>query len=110
MIRVVSLELPEAEHRHCARHIYANCKKDFKAEKMRLLFRKCAKSYNSADMWDALKEMEDINPLAVEEFKNYDVNVYCRSYLKNLTKYDVIVSNMVETFNNYIIVPDQKIL
>ena len=45
---------------------------------MKLLFSKCVKAYNSADMWDALKEMENVNPLAVEEFKKYDVNVFCR--------------------------------
>ncbi|XP_057535489.1 uncharacterized protein LOC130813663 [Amaranthus tricolor] len=38
ILRAVQLELPKAEHRHCARHIYANWNKSFKGEEMKLLF------------------------------------------------------------------------
>ena len=86
------MELPEAEHRHCARHIYANWKKDFKGEELKLLFWRAAKAYNNEVMFDALKEMDEINPLEAEHFKKYDVNVFCRPYLMNLTNCDVIVS------------------
>ena len=53
-------------------------------------------------MCDAVKEMEEIIPFAVQHFKKYDVNVFCKSKFKSDTKCDVIVSNMVKTFNNYV--------
>ena len=87
---------------HCARHIYANWKKDFKGEELKLLFWGCVKSYNVADFNDALQDMTELNRAAADEFRKADPNVFCRPYLKNLTKCDTIVSNMVETFNNYI--------
>ena len=43
-----------------------------------------------------------MNALVVEEFQKCDVRVFCRPYLKKECKCGVVVNNMVETFNNYI--------
>src|SRR5688572_3641457 len=102
ILRAVQLELPDAEHRHCARHLYANWNKTFKGEEMKLLFWRCAKAYNEADFSEAIEEMEKVNSLAVESFKKLDAHLFCRAFVKVESKCDVILSNMVETFNNYI--------
>jgi SWIM zinc finger len=101
-LKAVSAQLPKAEHRHCARHIYANWKASFKGDEMKLLFWRCAKAYNVPDFYEAITDMEAISPEAVDAFKKADPNVFCRAYLKRTSMCDVIVSNMVETFNNYI--------
>ena len=102
ILRAVQQELPKAEHRHCARHIYANWNKTFKGEEMKLLFWRCAKAYNLADFEEGINEMEEVNSAAVDAFKNYGPQLFCRSFVKLEGKCDVILSNMAETFNNYI--------
>ncbi|XP_057522634.1 uncharacterized protein LOC130802642 [Amaranthus tricolor] len=46
--------------------------------------------------------MEDVNPVAVDAFRKCGTYLFCRSFVKLDGKCDVILSNMVETFNNYI--------
>ena len=94
---------PKAEHRHCARHIYAHWHKSFKGEELKLLFWKAVKAYNKADFEDALVEMEKILRIAVDGFKRYNPAFVCRTYMSSTAKVEVIVNNMAETFNKYII-------
>lgn len=103
ILRVVSLVLPEAEHRHCARHIFANWHKSYRGEEMKLLFWRCAKAYNEADFNDAIQDMNKVNPNAVDDFKKRNPKVFCKAFVKTSSKCDVILSNMAETFNCYII-------
>ena len=98
----VNLEFPKAKHRHCARHIYANCNKQFKGVELKMLFWRSAKAYNQPDFYDAIKDMDEVSHEAMDAFKKADPNVFCRAYVKRDSMCDVIVSNMVETFNNYI--------
>ena len=67
-----------------------------------MLFWRCAKVYNQPDFYDAIKDMDEVSHEAVDAFKKADPNVFCRAYVKRDSMCDVIVSNMVETFNNYI--------
>ncbi|XP_021776378.1 uncharacterized protein LOC110740206 [Chenopodium quinoa] len=101
--RGVSVTLPQAEHRHCARHIFSNWHKNFRGDEMKLMFWSCAKSYSEADYRDALNKLETTNAAAAAGFKSYNPNVFCRAFLKTDVKADAITSNMAETFNGYII-------
>ena len=98
----MGIELPNTEHRHCAKHIYANWNKSFKGEEMKLLFWRCAKTYNEADFNDGITEMEKVNPVTTEAFKLANPHLFCQAYVKVDTKCNVKLSNMAETFNNYI--------
>ncbi|XP_057517914.1 uncharacterized protein LOC130798837 [Amaranthus tricolor] len=102
ILRAVQLELPKAEHRHCARHIYANWNKSFKGEELKLLFWTFVKAYNLANFEEAITEMEDVNPVAVDALRKCGPHLFFRSFVKLDGECDVILSNMVETFNNYI--------
>ncbi|XP_074291835.1 uncharacterized protein LOC141618642 [Silene latifolia] len=103
ILTVVAKELPKAEHRHCARHIFANWHKSYKGDEMKLLFWSCAKAYNKADFNDALNEMREVDHKAVDAFMACNPNLFCRTFISTDTKTDVIVNNMAETFNAYII-------
>ena len=103
IVNVAQIVLPHAEHRHCARHIFAKCHKSFKGDEKKLLFWKAAKAYNMADYNKALDEMENLNHVAIAGFKGANPKVFCRAFLKTDTKADVIVNNLAETFNGYII-------
>ncbi|XP_074290274.1 uncharacterized protein LOC141617004 [Silene latifolia] len=103
ILTVVAKELPKAEHRHCARHIFANWHKSYKGDEMKLLFWSCAKAYNKADFNDALNEMREVDHKAADAFMACNPNLFCRAFISTDTKTDVIVNNMAETFNAYII-------
>ena len=52
---------------------------------------------------EAIDEMENVNPVFVDAFKKCGLHLFCRSFAKLKGKFDVILRNMAETFNNYII-------
>ncbi|CAH9096762.1 unnamed protein product [Cuscuta europaea] len=68
-----------------------------------MIFWKAKKAYNEADFVEALDEMGKVSPAAVTAFKAYNPKCFWRTYIRTTTKCDVIVSNMTETFNGYII-------
>ncbi|KAL2939767.1 Chromodomain-helicase-DNA-binding protein 3 [Bienertia sinuspersici] len=70
---------------------------------MKLAFWKIAQSYNLADMNDAYDELEKADEAAALSFKRYNPKCFCRAYMSTSCKADVIVSNLAETFNGYII-------
>ncbi|CAH9125870.1 unnamed protein product [Cuscuta epithymum] len=103
IINAVSNVLPLAEHRHCARHIFALWHKSFKGDEMKLLFWKIVKAYNMADYNDAFDELAKVNVEAATAFKTYNPKVFCRAFMKTSIRTDAVTNNMAETFNGYII-------
>ncbi|KAJ0743798.1 putative MULE transposase domain-containing protein [Helianthus annuus] len=103
LLNAVALIWPRAEHRNCARHIYANWHKTFKDEELKELYWKATRAYCEPEYIQALDEMRSIKPDAVEALLKQDKTCFNRCYLKTHTKCDVIVNNMAETFNGYII-------
>ncbi|CAH9132495.1 unnamed protein product [Cuscuta epithymum] len=103
ILRGVHKVFPMAEHRHCARHVFANWHKSHKGDELKMLFWKAAKAYNGADLEEALDEMSKVNPVAASPFRSCTPNLFCRAFVRTSSKCDVIVSNMAETFNSYII-------
>ncbi|XP_074289746.1 uncharacterized protein LOC141615099 [Silene latifolia] len=100
---MIAKEFPKAEHRHCARHIFANWHKTYKGDEMKLLFWNCAKAYNEADFNDGLDAIREVDHKAAEAFIACRPHLFCRAFIQTHTKNDVIVNNMAETFNAYII-------
>ncbi|XP_022030248.1 uncharacterized protein LOC110931151 [Helianthus annuus] len=108
LLNAVALIWPRAEHRNCARHIYANWHKNFKDEELKELYWKAARAYCEPDYLQAIDEMRAINQDAVEAILKQDPKAFNMCYLKTHTKCDVIVNNMAETFNGYIITARSK--
>ena len=94
---------PHAEHKHYARYIFSIWHKAFKRDEMKLMFWKTAKAYNIAYYNEAIEELEIVNLVAAVGFKGSNIKVLCRAFMKTQTKVDVIMNNIVETFNGYII-------
>ncbi|XP_074266612.1 uncharacterized protein LOC141589891 [Silene latifolia] len=103
IVTMVAQEFPKAEHRIFARHIFAKWHKSYKGDEMKLLFWSCAKAYNMSDYNLALDELREVDPKAADAFVACDPSLFCRAFVDTTTKCDVIVSNMAETFNAYII-------
>ena len=64
LIHGIATELPMAEHRSCARHIYSNLKKSHKLDMLKPLFWRVASSYNEADYKENLKIFKEFDPQA----------------------------------------------
>ena len=65
---------PYAEQRLCARHVYANLRKKWRGMVYRKLFWKIAKSSNEVDFKKNVKEMEDVDKVAWEFWKEKTLN------------------------------------
>ncbi|GJY47309.1 multidrug resistance-associated protein 5 [Tanacetum coccineum] len=61
IIKAVKEVMPLAEHRQCARHIYANFRKKFTGAQYRNLFWKAAKATYPAKFEQVMKEIKDIS-------------------------------------------------
>ncbi|KAL2925707.1 AT-hook motif nuclear-localized protein 27 [Bienertia sinuspersici] len=103
IITGIASVFPNAEHRHCARHIFALWHKSFRGDEMKLMFWKIVKAYNLADYDDALQQLSEVSNAAAIAFRSYNPNLFCRAFMGTSCKADVVTNNMAETFNGYII-------
>ena len=91
------------EHRHCVSHIFSNWHNSFKGDENKLLFLKAAKAYNLEDYNEALDGMKNVNPTTTVDFRGTNPKVFYEAFMKTDTKSNVIIKNLTETFNGYII-------
>ncbi|KAL2939941.1 Prohead core protein protease [Bienertia sinuspersici] len=99
IITGIASVFPNAEHRHCARHIFALWHKSFRGDEMKLMFWKIVKAYNLADYDDALQQLSEVSNAAAIAFRSYNPNLFCRAFMGTSCKADVMTNNMAETFN-----------
>ncbi|XP_056175387.1 uncharacterized protein LOC115675634 isoform X3 [Syzygium oleosum] len=102
LLNAVSKLSPRAEHRNCARHIYANWKKLYKGETFRNCFWRAAYSTYEADFNIAIKEMKEESVHAYEDFMRQGPEHFCRAFIKCGRNCNAIENNLSETFNAYI--------
>ncbi|XP_022041703.1 uncharacterized protein LOC110944350 [Helianthus annuus] len=108
ILNAVALVWGSAEHKNCARHIYANWHKKFKGDELKEVYWQACRSYNEADFLEVIKEMNNLEPEAVDAFMMQNPKGFVRCYLQNDTKCCVIVNNMAETFNGTIVLSRAK--
>lgn len=94
---------PHAEHRHCARHIYANWKKEFPGPKLRTLFWEAVKCTNENQFNIKMRQLKDESDGGYEIFMDREPRRFCKSLISTHTKTDVIHNNICESFNSYIL-------
>ncbi|CAL1390237.1 unnamed protein product [Linum trigynum] len=100
--------LPEAEHRKCARHVYANWKAKNKTDRVRKLFWKAVYACNEPDWKKATCEMEEIqgngsDSTPYTDFMAAEPTKFCRAFLSTVPKCDSVESNICETWNGSIV-------
>ncbi|CAH9133748.1 unnamed protein product [Cuscuta epithymum] len=103
LLAASSSVFPRGFHRNCARHIYANWNKMHKGDELKLLFWKAVKAYNKADFEEAIQELKGVTPRGADDLLKQNPKVFCRSFFPADSKCDVVVNNMAETFNGYIL-------
>lgn len=99
LIHGVATELPKAEHRACARHIYANLKKNHKSDSLKPLFWRVASSYNEPDFRKNLATFREFDPKACDELLKKDHRTWCRAFFRIGCCCADTHNNLTESFN-----------
>lgn len=102
LIEAVKERVPAAEHRQCARHIYANFKKRFKGEQYRKLFWAAAASTTQPKFEAEMNSIKKIDPLAYEHLMERDPKSWCRAFFEVDRACDAYENGISESFNSVI--------
>ncbi|XP_050238110.1 uncharacterized protein LOC126687596 [Mercurialis annua] len=89
-------------HKNCARHIYANWKKNHKGPELKRIFWNVVNATNEFEYEAHLKMLEKESPLGHTNLIKQRPTVFCKAFVRMRPLCDVITSNLVETFNGYI--------
>ncbi|KAL2231732.1 UNVERIFIED_CONTAM: hypothetical protein Sindi_1767600 [Sesamum indicum] len=102
--------VPDSEHRFCIRHMYENFKMKFKSQELKQFFWKAASTTNKRDFERFMKKIEEIDPkkkheveTAFEWLKKINSEHWSRAFFPLHSKCDILVNNLCESFNNYIL-------
>nr|KAJ0199665.1 hypothetical protein LSAT_V11C600324570 [Lactuca sativa] len=102
LVEAVKERVPAAEHRQCARHIYANFKKRFKGEQYRKLFWAAAASTTQPKFEVEMNSIKTIDPLAYEHLMERDPKSWCRVFFEVDRACDAYENGISESFNSVI--------
>ncbi|XP_057247491.1 uncharacterized protein LOC125492820 [Beta vulgaris subsp. vulgaris] len=94
---------PDVEHRNCARHIWPPWHKKHRGDSSKEKFWQAVYAYNMADFDLALQEMAVLCTTTVEDFKALKPKTFCRFGFRIHTKCNLVVNNLAETFNGWIL-------
>ncbi|XP_023738373.1 uncharacterized protein LOC111886376 [Lactuca sativa] len=102
LIEAFKERVPAAEHRQCARHIYANFKKRFKGEQYRKLFWVAATSTTQPKFEAEMNSIQKIDPLAYEHLMERDHKSWCRAFFEVDRACDAYENGISESFKSVI--------
>ncbi|XP_056158414.1 uncharacterized protein LOC130134769 [Syzygium oleosum] len=95
--------MPYAEHRMCARHIYANWAKNYKGDMLQKQFWQIAKSTNMADFRLAKQGLLQLTKEGFDALFQTEAKHWCRAFFSEEFKCDIIDNNLSEAFNGRIL-------
>ena len=95
---------PMADHRSCVRHLYANYRdKGHKGKALKDKLWAAAAAYTEHEFLEQMGELKKLCPKAYEYLDNVDPSMWSRSYFTDYSKRDLLVNNLSESFNSYIL-------
>jgi len=100
--------LPEAEHRQCARHIYANFKKRFSGAHYEKLFWRASKASTEPLFNAAMKEIQLLSPAAHQHLMDRDPKTWSRAFFQVDGACDAVENGNSESFNATILEARRK--
>ncbi|XP_057766350.1 uncharacterized protein LOC130986841 [Salvia miltiorrhiza] len=103
LIHAVSTLAPLAEHRNCARHVYANWKKQHKGITLKNMFWNAVRATYVEQYKLAIEDIKSEKPAAYEDFIERGPQKFCKAFLNTFPRCDMVDNNISETFNGYII-------
>ncbi|WOL05719.1 hypothetical protein Cni_G14448 [Canna indica] len=104
LVPAIAELLPNAEHRMCARHIYANWGGSHKGPKIQKQFWIIAKSTTEADFRMNIQELQKMSPHAYEDLpKRPNPRHWCKAFFNPMVKCDIVDNKLCEAFNGRIL-------
>ncbi|WOK98942.1 hypothetical protein Cni_G07654 [Canna indica] len=106
----IKQRVPAAEHRNCARHIYANKKKKHPGHVLKSLFWRAVRCTIESDFKKTMSELQATSDRAHQDFLVVGVIKFCQTYISVGCKSDAVSNNLSETFNGYILKAREKLI
>ncbi|KAL3519905.1 hypothetical protein ACH5RR_018054 [Cinchona calisaya] len=117
LVSALEEKVSGAENRYCPRHLYQNFNQKFKGKELKDLFWKAASSTNPQDFNRTMEELEKADPKvgntvnAAGWLRKISPHLWSRSHFGNSCRSDILVNNLNESFNAYILqVRDKSIV
>jgi hypothetical protein len=101
--------IPTADHRICVRHLYVNFwDKGFRRVALKELLWAAASAYTDIEFRYHMEEIKKLNPAAFRYLEKIDPSGWSRSWFNDYLKCDLLVNNISECFNSYILKAREK--
>ncbi|XP_074342088.1 uncharacterized protein LOC141679500 [Apium graveolens] len=110
LLQAINRLLPDAEHRNCARHIYANFSNRFKGTLYRKYFWKATKSSTREEFSKVMTKVKNLSITAYDWLIAHDPNVWSKAFFECTTKCVNVDNNMSEVFNGSITIAREKLI
>ncbi|XP_031396735.1 uncharacterized protein LOC116207780 [Punica granatum] len=101
--KAVKVLLPHVEHRNCARHIYANWKKNNGGVALKSLFWRAVMCTTEVEFFRIMEEMRAVSVKACDQFMQVGPQKFCRAFISEWNKCEIVHNNICECFNAYIL-------
>ncbi|KAM0916359.1 hypothetical protein ACQ4PT_010238 [Festuca glaucescens] len=102
LIKAVNEIIPNAEHRMCARHIYANWRKEHRDKVFQKMFWACAKSSDTIQFNYNRAKLAQKTQAGAKDMMKTAPEHWCRANFRLGSYCDSVDNNMCESFNNSI--------
>ncbi|CAA7031635.1 unnamed protein product [Microthlaspi erraticum] len=102
LINVVADLLPNAEHRHCARHIFANWRKNYKTEDYEDYFWDIAYNSNVGDFQFNMDALKAFDETAYTDLLKTEPKIWCRAWFPYHSRSEDVTNNLSESYNRTI--------
>ena len=102
LLKAVQELIPNAEHRMCARHIYANWRKKYTDKKLQKKWWRCAKSPCRVLFNFNRALLAQDTPVGAKDMMNTSPEHWSRAFFRLGSNCDSVDNNMCESFNNSI--------
>ncbi|XP_039155563.1 uncharacterized protein LOC120287001 [Eucalyptus grandis] len=103
LVQVLEEEMSLAEHRRCARHIYANWRKKNGGNNCRKQFWMCAKSTTIPQFEKHLEELGKMSKTGKADLMRIAPKYWCKAFFETICKSDIVDNNLSEAFNGSIL-------
>ncbi|XP_027099030.1 uncharacterized protein [Coffea arabica] len=103
LVHAVNELFPNSEHRFCLRHMYQNFNQKCKGKEMKDMFWAATSAGNEREWKMAMIELKKANKEAAEWLSRIPPALWSRSHFTGYSKCDILVNNLNESFNNYIL-------
>lgn len=103
LINAIETLFPQAEHRFCVRHMYTNFRTLFKGKELKDMLWDPARAPYPAKFDSCMEKIGAKYPEARQWLEGRPAMQWSRAFFKEESKCDMLLNNMCECFNKYIL-------